>query len=235
MVDESFMLISLKEEQSKDLAHVIGNKTARSILDFLANKEHSTESKMAKELNIPLSTVHYNCKALIKSGLVIADEYHYSEKGKEVPHYKLAKKYIIIAPKEESRESVMERLKKFLPLGALAIGGAFIIQAFQSLQTKSLGASRSFAANMDMVAEEAAPRVMAVAQNASTGVADAVAKGVEAAPMMAADMAQEAVNATPVVIQQASSWSPSPLALGFLIGGLVLVAAYVFHDFLKKK
>ena len=205
MVEESFMLISLKEDQSKDLAQVISNKTARAMLEHLANKEFATESEMAKDLGVPLSTVHYNCKALIKSGLVLADEYHYSQKGKEVPHYKLAKKFIIIAPKEESKSSLMERMKKFLPLGGLAVVGAGIIEAVKWWQSRAVDAG----GEMMLMAKDAA---------------------VDAAPEAMRTMALEA----PPAAVQAAGYSPSPLALGFLIGGLVLVAAFAFYDFLKK-
>ena len=59
--------------------------------------------KLAKAMNLPLSTVHYNLQLLLKAGLVSADNYHYSEKGKEVLHYKLSNKYVIIAPKKTDK------------------------------------------------------------------------------------------------------------------------------------
>ena len=95
--EEKFLLVSLEESQSKKLAQVISNNSSRRILAYLTNK-NATESELSKKLNMPISTIHYNLKHLIKAGLVDAKEYHYSEKGKEVNHYSLAKKYIIIAP-----------------------------------------------------------------------------------------------------------------------------------------
>ena len=92
MAKDKFILVSLKEEESKKLAQIISNDTSRKILDFLAEKE-ATESEIASKLDIPISTVHYNLQALVKGSLVEADEYHYSKKGKEVLHYKLANKY----------------------------------------------------------------------------------------------------------------------------------------------
>ncbi|MFP4523794.1 MAG: helix-turn-helix domain-containing protein [Candidatus Woesearchaeota archaeon] len=129
MADESFMLLSLKEGQSKRLAQVIGNETCRRILDYLADRDYTTESTAAKDLGLPLSTVHYNLKSLRESGLVVADEFHYSDKGKEVPHYRLAKKYIIIAPREE--QGFLDRLKKLWPLAAIAVGVAAVMELVQ--------------------------------------------------------------------------------------------------------
>jgi DNA-binding transcriptional ArsR family regulator len=152
MADESFMLLSLKEGQSKRLAQVIGNETCRRILDYLADRDFTTESTAAKDLGLPLSTVHYNLKALRESGLVVADEFHYSGKGKEVPHYRLAKKYIIIAPREE--RGVLDRLKKLWPLAAVAVGVAAVMEAVQRFLLDS-GEKVAADAGVRMLAESA--------------------------------------------------------------------------------
>lgn len=99
MSKEKFVLVSLKEDKAKELAKVIANESCRRILDYLAENNDATETQLAEKLSFPISTVHYNLKHLLAGGLITADEYHYSEKGKEVNHYKLANKYIIIAPK----------------------------------------------------------------------------------------------------------------------------------------
>src|SRR3989338_10912894 len=99
MAKQSFLLVSLKEDKAKELAQVISNESCRKILDYLAEKEDATESEISKDLQFPISTVHYNLQHLMKAGIINVDEFHYSEKGKEVNHYKLANKYIIIAPK----------------------------------------------------------------------------------------------------------------------------------------
>ena len=83
MAKEKFLLVSLNESKSKQLAQAISNDSCRKILDYLADKE-SSESELSTKLNIPISTVHYNLQQLIKGGLVIAEEYHYSKKGKEI-------------------------------------------------------------------------------------------------------------------------------------------------------
>ncbi len=125
MGKESFVLVSLKEEKARKLAKVISNASCRKILDFLASKE-ATETELSKKLNLPISTVHYNLKHLTEAGLVVVEEFHYSSKGKEVNHYKLANKYIIIAPK--STFGIKERLKRVLPVALLVGASAFVIQ-----------------------------------------------------------------------------------------------------------
>jgi len=120
MTEESFLLINLKESESKKLAQVISNDTSRKILDFLSKKP-ATETDISKELKVPLSTVHYNIQALTKAKLVNADEFHYSKKGKEVIHYSLSNKYIIIAPKPSPK--FLYSLKKIIP-AVLIVGVA---------------------------------------------------------------------------------------------------------------
>jgi len=127
MTKEKFVLVSLKESKAKELAQVISNESCRKILDYLAEKE-STETELAKKLELPISTVHYNLKHLVEAGLVEAEEFHYSEKGKEVNHYKLANKYVIIAPK--STFGLKEKLKSILPVGLITVATAGLIHLF---------------------------------------------------------------------------------------------------------
>jgi DNA-binding transcriptional ArsR family regulator len=126
-------MVSLKEDKARKLTQTLSNDTCRAILEYLSSRKEATETQISKELNIPISTVHYNLKQLSESKLVTADEFHYSEKGKEVIHYKIANKYIIIAPEED--ESLMEKLKSFIPafvtVAAVSVG-LFIYQIFTS-------------------------------------------------------------------------------------------------------
>src|SRR3989344_4911897 len=112
MAKSKFLLVSLQEDQAKKLAQVLSNDTSRKIIDHLSDKE-DTEANIAKALGLPISTVHYNLSLLVSGALVDAGEFHYSAKGREVKHYKLANQYILIAPK--STFGLKERLKGLLP------------------------------------------------------------------------------------------------------------------------
>ena len=125
MAKHSFLLVSLQEDKAKKLAQVVSNESCRKILDYLTDKE-ATETALAEKLQLPLSTVHYNLKQLVDAGLVSADEFHYSKKGKEITHYKLANKYIIIAPK--STFGIKEKLKSILPAALIVAAIGFVIQ-----------------------------------------------------------------------------------------------------------
>jgi DNA-binding transcriptional ArsR family regulator len=174
MSKETFMLVSLKEEKAKKLAQAISSPACRRILDYLAVKE-ATETEISEKLKMPISTVHYNLVQLKESKLVEVDEYHYSKKGKEVAHYKLANKYIIIAPKENT--NISEAFKNILPVSLILAAGVGTWQFIQNRMTSTI-------ADGAMMLKAAVP---------------------EATPMLAArsaDAAAFAVETTASVIQQ---------------------------------
>lgn len=133
MKEESFLLVSLEESKAKQLAQVISNDTCRKILDFLS-KGSATETEIAKAMELPLSTVHYNLKNLVDNKLVVAEEFHYSKKGKEVNHYSLANKIIIISPKKE--QNIIDRLKSVFIVAGIGVGISAAMGIF-SLSQKS--------------------------------------------------------------------------------------------------
>ena len=118
-MNEKYLLVSLEEEKSKQLANVLSNDTSRKILDYLAEKDIS-ETDLAKELNLPLSTVHYNVQNLLKNNLVEIKDFVYSEKGNKINIYKLSRKLIIIAPKGVE-------IKNILPVVGISLLASGII------------------------------------------------------------------------------------------------------------
>src|SRR3989344_6458595 len=129
MANKNFLLLSLEDSKTKKIANVVSNHSCRKILDYLSQRE-ATESELAEKLQMPISTVHYNLQQLMETGLINTEEFHYSKKGKEVLHYKLANKYIIISPK--STYGLKEKLKGILPVALIAAGMAGIIQIFSN-------------------------------------------------------------------------------------------------------
>lgn len=133
MAEKSFLLINLKDKESKKLGEVLGNPTARKILEVLAKKTY-TASDLAKELTVPLPTIHYNLSNLEDAKLITADEFHYSQKGREVKHYVLANKIVIIA-QEEPTPSFVEKLKKILPVAMLVGIGTTAIAYYNQIKS----------------------------------------------------------------------------------------------------
>jgi len=154
MADESFLLVSLDEQKSKSLAQVLSNDTARKILDYLSKVDHATETDISKVLKVPLSTVHYNLDLLVKSDLVSNEKFTYSEKGKEIIHYSLSNKYVIIAPKKT--ELLMEKLKQFLPVVLITTGVSLLIKYIWPVLTNApIAQKRLMAASAPLMEESA--------------------------------------------------------------------------------
>ncbi len=119
--EETYLMVSLEEEKSKQLAHAISNETSRKILDYLGKNQEASASQLSKALKVPISTVDYNIKQLIKSGLIEAKEFMWSPKGREMYLYKIAKKLIVISP---SKTNIKKELKNILPVAL--ISAAFV-------------------------------------------------------------------------------------------------------------
>jgi DNA-binding transcriptional ArsR family regulator len=160
-VNKNFLLVSLEEKKAKKIAEVINNDTSRKIIDRLATKD-ATETELSKELNMPISTVHYNLKQLQDAGLVIVEEFHYSKKGKEVNHYMLANKYIIIAPKSENPK-FLEALKNIMPIAVITAVVAVVMQLFNILTRSSFKESSASLMMTDTANAEVAKAMLKAA------------------------------------------------------------------------
>ncbi|MBU1198493.1 MAG: helix-turn-helix domain-containing protein [Nanoarchaeota archaeon] len=248
MAEDPFLLVSLEESESKELAKVISNKTARKILDFMSKKESATETDIAKQMKVPLSTVHYNLQALLKANLVMAEEFHYSEKGKEVLHYSLANKIIIIAPKKTSRETFMQKLKGILPIGLIALATAGVLKIFSSFGLRT-GKMYAAAPSLAAFSNDAAVKTAEVAEESIAAFgAEAARAGGEAAVRAAPTALDMAANASqnltqpivePVVktvIQTVTVPAEPNIALWFLIGAaFVIILLVIWYWFVTRR
>ncbi len=143
MAKQNFLLVSLEEEQSKQLAEVLNNPTSRKIIDYLSEKEDATETEIAQSLQVPLSTIHYNLQKLKEAQLVGVEEFHYSKKGREVDHYKLANKYVIITPKPV--KGIKTALRSILPVSFIVVGIGVLIELSKKFTQKAaLGTQEIF-------------------------------------------------------------------------------------------
>lgn len=217
---QTFMLVSLEEDKAKRLAQVLSNDTSRRILDALAEGK-KTLSQLSKDLAVPLPTMHYNMKALQDAGLVTSKEFNYSAKGREMQHYELVNKYVIIAP-AVAKEGIKEKLRALLPTLA-TIGGIGLAYQFIRgglLKTVELSAP---------VAEKAAQETLRATATAAPAMEAFAEQSMEAA-----DLVMETSAAAPpdVIVQQVQQ--PSPV-LYFFIGAAAAVLLYLLFDYLWKK
>jgi len=98
MADETSIMVGLGDEKAKKISEVIGSKSCNRILDLLADRD-LTVSEISKKLKIPINTVDYNVKKLVKASLIEKASHWWSVKGKKMPTYKISNKKIIISPR----------------------------------------------------------------------------------------------------------------------------------------
>jgi ribosomal protein S25 len=212
MADESFLLVNLKEDKSKKLAQVLSNESCRKILEFLTTNKSATETEISEKLNIPLSTVHYNLKHLSKTGLVKSDEFHYSEKGREVTHYTLANKYIIIAPSEDP--TFIDKIKKIIPFSIISIIGTGILYAYQNLARVN-----NFSMQTGRLMTE-----KSIVYTAEDNLA----------MIMSSSVVENSTENIPQVIDYVSKSQPN-LAMWFFSGTLLIILSMLVIEFIKSK
>ena len=129
-MEDKFVLVSLSDKKSKKIAEIISNETARKILDYLGEKNKVSPIGLSKKLNVPISTITYNLKLLSEHGLIVKEDEVWSDKGRKVSLYSIAKKMILIVPKGFDWK---DSLKKILPvflLGTFATVGTWIYEKF---------------------------------------------------------------------------------------------------------
>ena len=117
-MDDKFILMGLNDEKSAKVAEVLKNKTCKKIINHLGDVKEASEKDISDACNIPMNTVGYNIKNLIKAGLVEKTKnFFWSVKGKKIKMYKLARKHIIISP---SKKPNLSYLKGLLPVILIA-------------------------------------------------------------------------------------------------------------------
>lgn len=120
-MSKKYLMFSLDDERAKDLADVMSNKTSKKIVDYLSENDASV-SDIANDLDMPLNTVDYNVKKLLKAGLIEKKKkFFWSVKGKKIPVYTVSNKHIVISPNKN-------KLRGFIPVLLITGLVGFIIR-----------------------------------------------------------------------------------------------------------
>jgi len=120
---KKFHLFNFGEDKARGLAEIMSNKTSKKILDYL-NKKDSSETDISNELNIPLSTVHYNLQKLSENGLIEIKDFYWSDKGNKINVYKATNKTFIFTP---SKSKFLENKLAMVLSLAVIVSLLFII------------------------------------------------------------------------------------------------------------
>ncbi|MEI6058878.1 MAG: helix-turn-helix domain-containing protein [archaeon] len=118
-----YIMLSLDDEATKHLSEVIGNESCKKILSMLAEHgdEGLTETEISQKLKMPLNTIDYNIKKLVKSGLIEQAKHFWSVRGKRMPAYRVSNKKIILSPKKSKISALKNLVLPAAITGALAL------------------------------------------------------------------------------------------------------------------
>lgn len=131
-------MISMEDERAGKIAEILGNKSSKKIIDFLSEKNESSEKEISDRLKMPINTVEYNLNKLLHVGLIEKTKnFFWSQKGKKIPMYKLSNKSILISPK---RKKISSEIKKIF--SAVVITGVLSLIVRQLTKVKELTADR---------------------------------------------------------------------------------------------
>lgn len=119
---DKFIMMDVHDERSRKVAHILGNKTCKKIINFLSETSEASEKDIADALGIPLNTTEYNLKKLIKVGLVDKTKnFFWSKRGKKIPMYKMAKKHIVISPRSKPSTTALKAIIPVIAIIAAAL------------------------------------------------------------------------------------------------------------------
>ncbi|MDE1848879.1 MAG: helix-turn-helix transcriptional regulator, partial [Nanoarchaeota archaeon] len=119
-------------DRAKSIAEVLGSKTCRKIINYLAENKAASEKDLSDKLKSPINTIEYNLKKLLSSGFVQKKKsFFWSAKGKKIPLYELSNKSIIISHKKSS--STGEKIKSITPAVILVAAGTFAVWAYEGV------------------------------------------------------------------------------------------------------
>lgn len=154
-MDKKYLLISMEDERAKHIAGVLGNKTSKKIIDYLAEQKNASEKDLADALKLPINTIEYNLKKLLKAEIIEkSSTWFWSKKGKKIPTYKLSNKSIVISPKNSN----ISKLKSILP--------AVLITGLGTILIKIQDTSRIVYSSIQ---EDAVLKAVPVAEDFTTG------------------------------------------------------------------
>ncbi len=122
----------MEDPNSKEVSEILGNKTCKSIISYLTKVESASEKDLSDALKLPINTIEYNIKKLLKTSFIEKKpNFFWSKKGKKIPVYKLSNKTIILSPKKSN----IDRLKSIIPAALFSVVGSFSIWVYEKINS----------------------------------------------------------------------------------------------------
>jgi hypothetical protein len=102
-MNDKFVLVSMDDQRTKEIADAITNKSCKKILEYLSEVKEASATDLSKATNMHMNTVHYSINKLLKSELIERSKnFFWSVKGKKIDMYRVSRKSIVISPKRKT-------------------------------------------------------------------------------------------------------------------------------------
>ncbi|MBT3940864.1 winged helix-turn-helix transcriptional regulator [Candidatus Woesearchaeota archaeon] len=204
---------------SAKTAKMLSNQTARKILETLDKKK--SVSQIAKELDLPLTTVDYNITQLEKAGLIKSGYYKWSPRGNKMKLYELAGEIFVYAP--EQKPGLLDAMNRLIipaVLGISAVSGFITQKLFYSGGTSTSMTEKAVTDSfLQSGSETTLPVVRGVVSTATNSI-DTVNNAV----------VENITNTTVYVTESTSVQAEPQLWFWFMVAaGLAMLVLYLFR------
>ncbi len=167
--------INIHDERAKELAQVLTNDKALAILHLIEDRELSI-SEIAKELNLPISTVSYHMDRMLRVGLVEVTGRKYGKRLQEVKLYHASNKPILLLPRKTAAGVKKKPFLGFENLHVISLALAGLISAAVYAVSRRLlvVSPEKGTENLSTSAQKVAPMIRTSPINTSTVTAPAM-------------------------------------------------------------
>jgi predicted transcriptional regulator len=127
-----YIMVSLEDERSKSVAEVLGSKTCKKVIGYLAEIKEASQKDISEALKIPMNTLDYNMKKLLESGFIQKRKnFFWSKKGKKIAMYEISNKSIIIKP--SNFRTAGDKIKSLVPAFLITAAGTFAAWVYEKI------------------------------------------------------------------------------------------------------
>ncbi|AFL95971.1 hypothetical protein CL1_1775 [Thermococcus cleftensis] len=118
--------IDIHDERAKELAQILMNDKAIAILHLVEDRALSI-SEIARELNLPISTVSYHVDKMLKVGLIEVAGKKYGKRLQEVKLYRASNRPILLVPRKSVAKVKKKPVMGFERLHVISLGIAGLV------------------------------------------------------------------------------------------------------------
>jgi DNA-binding transcriptional ArsR family regulator len=163
--------IGVHDERAKELAQILTSDKALAILHLIEDQALSI-SEIARELDIPISTVSYHMERMLRVGLVEVAGRKYGKRLQEVKLYRASNKPILLLPRKSAANVKKTLFPGFegLHIISLALAGLVSVAVYAASKRLLAVHPESGAGNISSSPQKMAPLVETASHQSTSTV-----------------------------------------------------------------